>query len=342
MGITFLQPAVWWAALAVALPIAIHLLTRATRTPVTFPSTRFLEATPLAAVSRRVVEDWPLLLLRVAMVLLAVAALAGPVLVTPAREAAWRARVARAVVLEDRTAAPEDELRSAAVSSTFARARLRDAVADAVRWAEQQQPSTREIVVLSTFRRGSTDAADFAVVPASIGVRLVRTGNGSAVRERRIGRLTWRDGRAVRVTERLLLSPRSTDVREESAQPLSEVPIRVTAATPDQQADADAALRAVLRRGLRLPPAGLLEPIAVEWPGTVEGLARALERRLAVSLDAWEPETLTDQELAAIARPPAPSERPTPVDAGDRRMVWALVLGLLVAELWMRQGVTWR
>lgn len=342
MGITFLQPAVWWAALAVGLPIAIHLLTRATRTPVTFPSIRFLEATPLAAVSRRVIEDWPLLLLRVVMVLLAVAALAGPVLVTPAREAAWRARVARAVVLEDRTAAPEDELRSAAVSSIFARARLRDAVADAVRWAGQQDPSTREIVVLSTFRRGSTDAADFTVVPASIGIRLVRTGNGSPVRERRIGRLTWRDGRAVRVTERLLLTPRSTEVREESAQPLSDVPVRVTAATPADQADADAALRAVLRRGLRLPPAGLLEPIAVEWPGTVERLASLLEARLAVSLDAWEPETLTDQELAAIARPPAPIGEPTPVDAGDRRLVWALVLGLLVAEFWMRQGARWR
>jgi hypothetical protein len=343
VGITFLQPVVWWAALAAALPVAIHLLTRATRTPVRFPSIRFLEATPLAAVSRRVIEDWPLLVLRVAVVLLAVAALAGPVLVTSAREAAWRTRVARAVVLEDRTAAPEDELRSAAVSSTFARARLRDAVADAVRWAEQQPPSTREIVVLSTFRRGSTDAADFAVVPPAIGIRLVRTGNGSPVRERQIGRLTWRDGRAVRVTDRLLLTPRSTEVREESAQPLSDVPIRVAAATPAEQADADAALRAVLRRGLRLPPAGLLEPIAVDWPGTVEGLAGALERRLAVSLDAWEPETLTEQDLAAIARPPAPGARPTPVDAGDRRTVWALVLGLLVAEFWMRKGATtWR
>jgi hypothetical protein len=341
VGVTFLHPAVWWAALAVALPVAIHLLTRATRKPVTFPSVRFLEATRLSAVSRSAIEDWPLLLLRAAIIVLAVAALAGPILVTPERTAAWRARVARAVVLEDRTAAAEDEVRSAAVGRVFARAHLRDAVADAVRWLDQQAPSTREVVVLSAFRRGSTDAADFAAVPAHVGIRLVRTADGSAVREREIGRLTWRDGRAMRVTERVTLTPLATEVREVSAQPLDETPVTVTASSTDQPV-ADAALRAVLRRGLRLPPAGLLEPIAVPWPGTVEQLAADLQARLAAPLDAWEPETLSDQELASIARPPAPAGEPTPVDGGDRRLVWALVLGLLVAELWVRQGTAWR
>ena len=103
---------------------------------------------------------------------------------TPAREAAWRARVARAVVLEDRTAAPEDELRSAAVARTFARLRLRDAVADAGAVAGAAGSKTREIVVLSAFRRGATDAADFAAVPAHLGIRLVRTSDGSSMRER--------------------------------------------------------------------------------------------------------------------------------------------------------------
>lgn len=174
MGLTFLYPLVWLAALAALLPLAIHLLTRATRTPVTFPTIRFLETTRLSATARHRVQDWPLLTLRVAIVLLAVAALAGPILITPAREAAWRARVARAVVLEDRSAAPEDELRSAEVARTFARVRLRDAVSDAVRWLERQEPGTREVVVLSAFRRGATDAADFASVPAPIGIRLVQ------------------------------------------------------------------------------------------------------------------------------------------------------------------------
>jgi hypothetical protein len=341
VGLTFLQPAVWLAAIAVALPIAIHLLTRATRLPMTFPSIRFLEAARLSAVSRQAIEDWPLLLLRVAVVLLAVAALAGPIVITPAREAAWRSRVARAVVLDDRTAAPEDELRSAAVSRMFARQRLGDAVGDAVRWLEQQAPNTRELVVLSAFRRGSTDAADFAPVPAPIGIRLVRSAAGSSVREREISRLTWREGRAVRVLERLTLTPLATELRELSAVPLDRVPVRVTA-SPAEQTAADAALRAVLRRGLRLPPAGLLEPLTVEWPGDVERLAQALELRLSTPMAAWEPETLSEAELAAITRAPQPVGAPPPVDAGDRRMAWALVIGLLIAELWLRTGATWR
>jgi hypothetical protein len=341
VGVTFLQPAVWLAAVAIALPIAIHLLTRATRTPVRFPSIRFLEATRLAASSRQRLQDWPLMLFRVSIILLAIAALAGPVLVTAAREAAWRARLARAVVLEDRTAAPEDELRSAAVARTFARQRLRDAVADGVRWLEQQDPAAREVVVLSAFRRGATDAADFAAVPRHIGIRLVRTANGNGTREREISRLLWRDGGVVRVLERLTLSAEATEVRELEATTLDEIPVRVSAAPPEQPA-ADAALRAVLRRGLRLPPAGLLEPVSVTWPGDVEQLAEALQARLAAPLEAWEPETLADAELAAISRAPEPQGGPTPVDARDRRLFWALVVSLLVAEIWFRRGAAWR
>jgi hypothetical protein len=307
---------------------------------VTFPSVRFLEPTRLAAVRWRAIQDWPLLVLRVAIVLLAVVALAGPVLVTPAREAAWRTRVARAIVLDDRTASPDDEMRSAAVAATFARARLRDAVADAVRWLERQTPASRELVVLSAFRRGSTDAADLSAVPASIGIRLVRTADGSATREREISRLVWRDGRVVRVLERLTLDAQSTRVREISAEPMGQSPIRVIAPS-EQQPAADAALRAVLRRGLRLPPAGLLEPLTVEWPGDVEHLADVLESRLAASMDAWEPETLQDTTLASLSRAPKVQEDPAPVDAGDRRVVWSIVVGLLVAELWFRQGASW-
>jgi hypothetical protein len=340
VGIAFQQPAVWWAALLVSLPIAVHLLTRAKRTPLIFPSIRFLQETRLAAVSRSRPDDWLLLILRALTILLAVAACAGPILVTPAREAAWRARVARAVVLDDRTAAPDDEVRSAAVGAVFARARLRDALSDAVRWLDRQAPTTREIVVLSAFRRGATDAADFAAVPAHIGIRPIRSAGSTAVREREIARLTWRDGHAVRVTEQLSLTPAETEVREIRAEVLTETPIRVSASAADEPAAA-AALRAVLRRGLRLPPAGLLDPIDVAWPGSVEQLAADLEARLAAPLDSWEPDRLPDEEVAALARPPAPIGRPTPVDAGDRRMAWALVIALLVAEHWMRRGAAW-
>jgi hypothetical protein len=335
MGITFLQPWTWLLAGAVALPIAVHLLARDRSRRMPFPTLRFLEVTKLSAVSRQTLQDWPLLAVRIALVLAAVAALAGPVFVTPAREAAWAARVARAVVLDDRTAPPEDELRSAAVGATFARTHLRDAVGDAVRWLGAQRPSAREIVVLSMFRRGAVSAGDFVGVPEDVSVRLIRSSNATSVRERELSRLQLRDEGLVRVTERITLGPTTTEVREIGAERLEQAPITINAA-PEHRLRAEGALRAVLRRGLRLPPAGLLEPIAVEWPGDIGGLAAELESRLATSLHGWEPEMMSDAELASLARQaPAPRE-PQAEDMGDRRTVWLLVLVLLGVEWWVR------
>ncbi|MCC7031251.1 MAG: BatA domain-containing protein [Acidobacteria bacterium] len=340
MGVTFLSPWAWLLAGAVVLPILIHLLARTRSRRVAFPSLRFLEATPLSAVTRRTLQDWPLLLVRIAVVLAAVAALATPVFITPAREAAWASRVARAVVLDDSAAPPEDELRSAAVGATFSRSRVRDAVADAARWLADQRPAHREIVVLSAFKRGAVDAADFVGVPPEVGIRLVRSSNGTAVRERDITRLQLRDEGLVRVLERVTLGPRATEIREIRADPMPAAPVTVTAAE-GERAVADAALRAVLRRGLRLPPAGLLQPVEVAWTGDVASLALSIESRLAAPLDAWEPEPMSDAELAVLARPSATAQDARPDDLGDRRTLWALVLVLLGLETWLRRGGTW-
>lgn len=338
MGVTWLNPWVWLAAGLVAVPIAIHLLARDRSRRVAFPSLRFLERTPLSAVARHRLQDIPLLLVRMAIVLLAVAALAGPILITSGRQAAWATHVARAVVSSERTAPAEDELRTARVGKTFSRERVRDAVADAVRWLVEQSPATKEIVVLSSFRRGAVDAADFADVPEGMAIRLERTGEAVSVREREISRLQLRDDAVVRVTDRLTIGADTIDVVEARTEPVSDLPISVSAAPEDRRA-ADAGLRAVLRRGLRLPPSGLLQRIEVEWPGTAEGLATAIEARVAAPLDDWEPEFLDDQQLAAMARPPASTTEGTPVDEGDRRRAWGLVLILLGLETWMRSRV---
>ncbi|MGE0460306.1 MAG: BatA domain-containing protein [Vicinamibacterales bacterium] len=340
MGVTFLTPWAWLLAVAVALPIAIHLLARTRSRRVAFPSLRFIEPTTLSAVTRRALQDWPLLVVRIAVVLVAVAALAAPIFITPARQAAWASRVARAVVLDDSAAPPEDELRSAAVGATFARSRVQDAISDAARWLADQRPARREIVVLSAFKRGAVDAADFVGVPPEVGIRLVRSSDGTAVREREITRLELRDEGAVRVLERVTLAPGATEVREVRAEPVSSMPVTVKAGAGEQPA-ADAALRAVLRRGLRLPPAGLLQAVEVEWTGDVATLAAAIESRLAAPLDAWEPEPMSDAELAALSRPSASAPDARPDDLGDRRTMWALVLVLLGLETWLRRGGTW-
>ncbi len=208
------------------------------------------------------------------------------------------------------------------------------------RWLADQRPAHREIVVLSAFKRGAVDAADFVGVPPDVGIRLVRSSNGTALREREITRLQLRDEGLVRVLERVTLGPETTEVRELRADPVLVVPVNVKAGA-GQQDVADAALRAVLRRGLRLPPAGLLQPVEVAWTGDVASLAASIESRLAAPLDAWEPEPMSDAELAALARPSASAEDARPDDLGDRRTLWALVLVLLGLETWLRRGGAW-
>jgi hypothetical protein len=155
-----------------------------------------------------------------------------------------------------------------------------------------------------------------------------------------LSRLLLREAGVVRVVERLTLGPEATEVREIRADPVSPVPVTVTASAADQ-ATAEAALRAVLRRGLRLPPAGLLQPVDVEWTGDVASLAEALESRLAAPLDGWEPERMTDADLAALSRPATPASDLHPDDLGDRRTLWALVMVLLGLETWLRRGGAW-
>ena len=144
----------WLAALA--LPIAIHLLVRQQTRVLAFPSLRFLHETALAAFRRRAIQDAVLLACRLAVLALAVAAMAGPILRSSSRDRAQAGRLSRAIVAVDRevSAAPGEAFRSA----RFERARLADAIADALRWLEAQPPSAREIAFTGAFRRVSNGA----------------------------------------------------------------------------------------------------------------------------------------------------------------------------------------
>ena len=83
---------VWLLAATVALPDCRSTCwPRNSQAAHPFPTLRFLETTRLSAASRQTLQDWPLLAACGSCCLAAVAALAGPVLVTPAREAAWAA-----------------------------------------------------------------------------------------------------------------------------------------------------------------------------------------------------------------------------------------------------------
>jgi len=182
-----------WAGLAlVALPILIHLLGQGRARRQLFPTLRFF-GTPRPLPTRRTrLHDITLLLVRTAIVAAAVVALAQPRFVTRSVRNSSDRAVARAVIVDtsasmlrltpgtQRAIALAEQLADRLLDSTATRSVLltsapAEALAGAVAWLAMQ-PARGEIVVVSDFQVGALDRRDLAVVPPSIGVRLVRVG----------------------------------------------------------------------------------------------------------------------------------------------------------------------
>ncbi|HEY4212919.1 MAG TPA: BatA domain-containing protein [Steroidobacteraceae bacterium] len=79
----FLAPGFLFGALAIGVPLYLHLLRRNTSTPVPFSSLMFFERRPLTATQRRRFRYWLLLLLRLAVLLFLALAFAEPYLNRP-------------------------------------------------------------------------------------------------------------------------------------------------------------------------------------------------------------------------------------------------------------------
>ena len=192
-SVFWLNPAALFALAAVAAPILIHLLIqrRAERFP--FPTLRFLQPTRLAAIRRHLLEDLPLLAVRVALLAAAVAALAGPLLVTAARRQAWDRRIVRAIVREGVGAelappalAPPERadqgrpLRPAPHQErTFAGPSLDDGIRRAIVWLDAAPPARREIGLRRMLPTDRSRKADVAAIPADVGVRFGADAQGT-------------------------------------------------------------------------------------------------------------------------------------------------------------------
>ena len=341
MGIAWLAPAAWWLGALVAVPVAVHLLARQRRRPVRFPTLRFVEAA--SAPSRRHwrVRDPGLLAVRSAILLALAAALAGPMLVTSGRQARWDARLARAVVIAPEVvAAPvvsDAELpESDGIGRRFVTRDLAGGLADASAWLSAQGPHRREIVVVGPLPRGALTSADILALPAGLGLRFERTGAlAASTREQMaallVGDTLWR------VTESVTLDDASTTVREKGRALERGRVVEATAGVAEQPV-AEAARRAVLRRGVRLTSPNDV-PMSAPWTGSVAALAAAVDARHATSDDHGSDEAMAidDATLAGWARPASPYGASAPVDEGDRRAVWLAVLALLALESWWRR-----
>ncbi len=361
MTIAWLAPAVLAGLWLVALPIAVHLLVRQQARDQLFPSLRFLRETQLAALRRRRIEDVLLLLCRAAIITAAIIALAGPVIMTPARIATQASRVSRAVIVsgEEGPASVNDEAAARFRFVTIARADITDAIADATRWFEQQPPSAREIVVTGALQRGSISEADLQAIPADIGIRFVRSGSPAGA-EQTVPILARRNGVLTRIDRPAQFSVDATRVAEGVARP-APIDLVAIAARETDSPLAEAALGAALDAGI--PWNDFSRRVLIVWEGadetqvTARGAAGARIIRMpkpapdsaaadavrAVLSRASRPRlvdsvAIGDEQLAAWSRPAGPPSSTAPIgDEGDRRWVWAAVLALLALEWWLRE-----
>jgi len=187
---TWLNPWAWIGLVAVGVPIAIHLLTRAQPRPQPFPTLRFLGRATTTAVRRRVLRDRALLAVRVAIVAAIVAACAQPFFRTPAGGPADASSLRRAVVIDTSASLQRTSTHGrqaidvarelaghleppAATSVSIEVDRLPEGLARATTWLHSRG-GRQEIVVLSDFQRGALAQSDVAGVPADIGLRLVK------------------------------------------------------------------------------------------------------------------------------------------------------------------------
>jgi aerotolerance regulator-like protein len=252
--VVWLSAAVPFALGVVAAPILIHLLVQRRAEQLAFPTLRFLRPTRLASIRRHVLDDLPLLIVRCAILAAAVAALAGPLIVTAARRSSWNQRIIRAVVSTSdgaRVQPGEPVFRT----QQFSRPSLRDGIQHAMAWFDTAPPARRELVVTSTFPIGSIAAADLAAVPADIGIRLERTGVLPPTRTVGFGALLDSAGGIARD---VTLAGAATTVQERSI--AGGAPTRAWAvdviAPAAAHASVDAAVAAVRSQRVWAPAAG--------------------------------------------------------------------------------------
>lgn len=184
MPLQWLVPMAAVGALALLVPLLLHLLSRRPPDVVSFPSLQLLRRAALRPTQRARLTDIPLLVVRMAVLGAAVLALMQP---------AWQHREAgvaaspSVLVLRDTTALPLEESATVderrglgSMDSTgthtdvrlLAPAQLRDGLHAAVAWLSTR-PAPRVLEVHSRFPLWAIDSADVQALPADITLRLI-------------------------------------------------------------------------------------------------------------------------------------------------------------------------
>lgn len=293
MTIFWLQPWAWVGLTALLVPVVVHLLARQQHRRLLFPSLRFLHTTRLSAFRRWKITDWPLLVVRVLILGLAVAALASPVFVSADRQRTWAARSARAVVVvtaaEDASGATEaaalaaDEQAAAFVGREFPvrSVDIANGLRDAATWLDRQLPAAREVVIVGDVRAGTLTAGDLAIVPVHTGIRFLPVASAEPTREFQLAAVSAGDTTTGAYQLRTTLADLATRVEYSPSGIAQGTLVEVRAAAAHRQR-VEAALRAVLSEGLVLPRDGSRRVI-IEFDGAPQVPSRTIVRPPGIS-----------------------------------------------------------
>ena len=262
----WLVPAALVGLLAIAGPLAVHLLRRQQARRIVIPSVRFVVATDQSAVRLRRISDPGLLLIRIGVVASAALALAQPLAMTDARTVRWAARTARVVIVDTsesaRGGASAEAIAAEMTTASPVELIETDDLGPALRragvWLSTSPPVRREVTVLSDFQIGALHASDITAVPKGIGIRLVRT-NAPAVRPD-VPALRLLEGDGVLAGRVILDGPRTSVAFSRESK--SNSGLTLFGAPADDGAIASLE-RIVARAGVRAPSPR--EPIAIHF-----------------------------------------------------------------------------
>jgi hypothetical protein len=256
MSVFWIQPLAWLGVALLAIPVVIHLLARHRSRRVPFPSLQFVPIAQMAALRRRLIADWPLLIVRLLILATAVAAAAGPIVVSDSRRESWNRRIVRGIVLahadDEVMALAAEEARTSFANAQFSGLALADAVRDATDWFREQPPGARELVIIGDIRHDAVSGRDFDVVPPNVGIRFL-----PLIRQEPVANLVLPtiadDGRGRTRQVRMHVSPEPSVTTVHYRADVSGTAPRIRIlAPPTDEAFAEAVLRAVLREGIVL------------------------------------------------------------------------------------------
>jgi hypothetical protein len=364
--VNWLNPVAFAGLVLLTVPVLVHLFARRNARVLRFPTLRFIENARAVAPRRARLADIGLLVLRLAVIGVAVAALAQPLWTTDTRRAAADGVLSRVVIVDTsvsvsrptptgesgvliarREAArlAEESRVSLVVETDRPSAELRGA-AD---WLAESGIGRREAVIVSDFQRGAVASADIGTLPADIGVRLLRVDVSgdpqvSAQPFPSVAVLAPESERALaEATLRAVIGDRVSGIADQASRAILVDFTRLAdgnAVAPDRSWMGDVlwALRHDSARALRRGDTLVLQPAAL--PGTLDAallIQRAAHATAGAATFAEHDTALIAESVLRAWERPASVAVAGDVERSDGRWLWMAVLLLLAAEHFARR-----